>query len=84
MVWFFDRAGGVARLQTTFDNEAQEYMLVIEAPDEPVRTERFATRETYEARLVALERQLRADGWVQRGDVEILDDGWRGPTTRQH
>ena len=35
MVWFFDRAGGVAPLQTTFDNDAQEFMLVIEAPGEP-------------------------------------------------
>jgi hypothetical protein len=82
MVWFFERAELLARLETTFDNDAQEYVVVIEAPNEPLRTERFTTAAAYEARLLELEHQLRAQGWVQRPHVDMLEDGWRGPTTR--
>jgi hypothetical protein len=82
MVWFFERAQLLARLETTFDNDAQEYVVVIEAPNEAIRTERFRTGEAYEARLLELEHQLRAQGWVQRGHVDMLEGGWRGPTTQ--
>jgi hypothetical protein len=82
MVWFFERAQLLARLETTFDNDAQEYVVVIETPNEALRTERFRTGEAYEARLLELEQQLRAQGWIQRGHVDMLESGWRGPTTR--
>ena len=84
MVWFFERAEEVTRLETTFDNHAQEYVLVIEVAGAEARPERFATHEAFKARLVELEQHLRAQSWVQRGDVEIIDDGWRGPSTRRH
>jgi hypothetical protein len=83
MVWFFERAQEVTRLETTFDNDTKEYILVIEANGTP-RIERFPNQQAFQARLGNLEQQLRAQKWVQRGDVEILEDGWRGPTTRPH
>jgi hypothetical protein len=84
MVWFFERAQEVTRLETTFDNDAQEYVLVMEVVGANALTERFATLAGFQTRLVELEQQLRAQSWVQRGDVEIMDDGWRGPSTRRH
>jgi hypothetical protein len=83
MVWFFERAQEVTRLETTFDNDTKEYILVVESNGTP-RTERFPTQQAFQARLTNLEEQLRAQKWVQRGDVEILEDGWRGPTSRTH
>jgi hypothetical protein len=78
MVWFFERAQEVTRLETRFDNDAREYVLIIEAPGVVPRTERFATRQDFQARLLVLERQLKSQNWAQRGDVQILADGWRG------
>jgi len=80
MVWFFEREQLVARIETTFDSDLHEYVLAIQPPHDILRTERFTTRETYGARLVELATQLRAQGWVQRGGMEILGDRWRGLT----
>lgn len=28
--------------------------------------------------------QFKAQNWVQRDNGEIIDDGWKGPTTNHH
>jgi hypothetical protein len=76
MIWFFERAQNITRLKTTFDNDRNEYILVIEGDAGP-RTERFSTLQAFAARLLRLEERLRAENWVQRADVEFLDEGWR-------
>ncbi len=84
MVWFFEREQEVTRLETTFDNDTQEYVLVFDLTNGARPTERFASLVAFKSRLVELEDQLRAQNWVQRGDVQILDDGWQGPSTQRH
>ena len=63
MVWSFERAHGeVVRLENFFDNDTQEYLLIVQATNVVVRTERFGTQQSYHARLAALEHHLRANG----------------------
>jgi hypothetical protein len=83
MVWFFERAEVVTRLETVFDNATRDYVPLIAAPGDAVRTERFPTEQAYRARLVELEQHLKAQGWVQSTNIEITD-GWRGPSTQRH
>jgi hypothetical protein len=84
MVWFFERAQVITRLKTSFENATREYVIVIESPDETVRTERFTTEEAYRARLAELETDLRAQGWAPLRNVSITADGWPGPSTGRH
>ncbi len=84
MIWFFERGAEVTRIHTTLDNDTQEYVLVIEPPNEGLRSERYREQLAYHARLAELEEQLRADDWVPRGHVQLTEYGWRGPTTRPH
>jgi hypothetical protein len=79
MVWFFEREHEVTRLETRFDNDSGEYVLIIEPPNVALRTERFTSQQDFQARLVVVERQLKAQHWAQRRGVQILADGWRGP-----
>lgn len=79
MIWSFERGDEVIRLITRIDNGKGDYVLVIEWAERPSETERFADYAAYQARLLALERQLAADRWTLIGSPEILPDGWRGP-----
>jgi hypothetical protein len=84
MVWFFEREQEVTRVETRFDSASKEYVIVIEAPNRERKTERFSNSKRFKARLTVLEQQFRSENWVQRGDVQFLTDGWRGPTGRSN
>ena len=79
MIWSFERGDEVIRLVTRIDNGKGDYVLVIEWAERSPETERFTDYAAYQARLLALERQLAADRWTLIGSPEILPDGWRGP-----
>jgi hypothetical protein len=83
MVWFFERAEVITRLTTSFENATREYVIVIESPDETVRTERFTTEQAYRARLAEIESELRAQGWAPLRNVALTANGWPGPSTRR-
>ena len=76
MVWFFERNRESLRLETRYDNDTAEFLLVTHSPDGREQTERFTDAMTFRQRLEALERQLEADHWTQHGPV-FLHDGWK-------
>ena len=76
MVWFFERYEESLRLETRYDNETREYVVVVHYPDGREETERFANPEEYRVRLVALENHLDAERWLCNGPPAILADGW--------
>ena len=81
MVWFFARGNDSVRVETRFDNSSREYVLEVAWADRPLQTERFGDLDAFEARVRTVEQQLKAEAWAQVGQVEILEDGWRGPFT---
>ena len=78
MVWFYKRSGQALRIETRFDSATNEYVLEVAWPGRPVVTERLGDTEAFEARVLALERQLDEEHWEQVGSPEILPHGWRG------
>ena len=81
MVWFFGRGNETVQIETRFDNVTREYVLEIAWADRAAETERFLLLPEFQARIAAVEQQLRAQSWAQVGGPEILTDGWRGPFT---
>jgi hypothetical protein len=77
MVWFYEKSGGALRIETRFDSATDEYVLQVAWPGRPTLTERFSDTQAFEARVLALERQLEEERWRQVGSPEILPHGWR-------
>jgi hypothetical protein len=66
VIWFFERAADVLRIETTHDQPAGQYLLTVYRPDGAEQIERFTTEAACQQRLEALEQQLRADRWRLR------------------
>jgi hypothetical protein len=81
MLWFFARGQQAIRIETRYDAGTKEYVLDIDWADRPPDTERFGDVEAFRARVIALERQLKDEAWMQVGRPEILPPVWRGPFT---
>ena len=75
MVWLFERDSESLRLETRYDNDAAEFLLIMHRPDGP-QIERFKDSVTFRRRLEVLERQLESDNWKQHGPT-FLHDGWK-------
>lgn len=78
MVWLFERGNEIVRLETLRDTDGA-YVLITRWAEGPPETERYADYGEYEARVIALEKQLTSESWTQLGDPEILPVGWLGP-----
>jgi hypothetical protein len=76
MLWFFDRNDQHLRLETRYDNDASEYVLILNWPDGREETERFSDQEEYRLRLVALEKRFEVERWIRHGPPMVLPDGW--------
>jgi len=72
MIWLFERADEAFAVETEYDNVSGEYLVTLRQPDGAAVVERFSNTETLEARLVALEQDLKADRW-RRGAVRTKD-----------
>jgi hypothetical protein len=77
MLWIFERDEESLRLETHYDNDAREFVLVMHRPNGQ-QIERFRDTVTFRERLEALETQLAADHWKQQGPL-LLHDGWKIP-----
>ena len=77
MVWLYERGAEALRLETRFDENAREYVLVILWADGRAETERFREYAAFDARLRGLEQQLSAEHWMLAGSPTFLRDGWR-------
>ena len=76
MIWFYERNTESLRIETRYDNERLEYVIVVHEVDRAPQTERFTDVEVFRARLVALERRIESERWKPKGSPIILPDGW--------
>ena len=72
MVWFFDREDESLILETRYDNDTSEFVMIVRHPGGDERTERFANRETFAKWLQA----FAEDQWRGRTGPIILPYGW--------
>jgi hypothetical protein len=77
MIWFFSREDEQLRVETRYDNEAQDYVLVVHWPGGRTQTERFSTESQFRHRVHQLQQYIDGDGWSSSRPPEITRDGWR-------
>jgi hypothetical protein len=75
MLWFYCRESDTLRVETRFDNQTAEYVLIAYWPDGK-QEERFATVGHFKKSLVQLETRLANARWTRGGPPVILPDGW--------
>jgi hypothetical protein len=76
MLWFFSRDAESLRVETRYDNETSEYLLVLKRAEALPEIERFSDRAAFHQRLVQLENCLSRDSWVAGAGPVILPYGW--------
>jgi hypothetical protein len=76
MLWFFDRADESLRLETRYDNDTSEFVVVVSYADGSQLAERFSALEDFRSWLVAFERILQEQQWTGRTGPVILPYGW--------
>ena len=76
MVWFFERSNDKMEIETRFDNDMFEYVIVVRESDGRERTECYADSGSFRSRLVALEQELQAERWHNTGPPLFLPNGW--------
>lgn len=77
MVWFFSRDTNELRVETRYDNDSAEYVLIVHWPGGRHQTERFSTLADFRERVVELQHAIEVEGWLSSGSPQILRDGWR-------
>ena len=75
MIWIFERADEMLRLETRYDNRSGEFLLIIHRA-RGSQVERFKNTITFRERLEVLETQLAAEQWTAHGPT-FLHDGWK-------
>ena len=82
MLWFFDRDDEQVEVETRFDNNTLDYVLIIRWPDSREETERYADSESFSARVIALSEELKSMNWRNTGSPIVLPEGWLDKRTR--
>ena len=76
MVWFFERDGESMKLETRYDDENGEFVLITDSATGR-SIERFKGVGGFRLRLEALEKQLATANWLRRDGPLFLHDGWK-------
>jgi hypothetical protein len=71
VIWFFERDGQRLQVETTHDKVTRRFALTIEGADGAPRAESFHSKNHFERRLKALERELLAERWTPTGSALI-------------
>lgn len=77
MLWIYARGQESLRIETRFDNETGEYVLIFYRDDGNHQIERFQDPDSFGSRLEAVEQQLNTEAWHSDGPPMVLRDGWR-------
>jgi hypothetical protein len=76
MIWFWSRDTQTVRLETRYDNDTSEFVMVIEHPDGRQDHERFVDIDAFRERLVELERHLESEHWTPSGTPQFVPEGF--------
>jgi hypothetical protein len=76
VLWFYSRQEEALRVETRYDNNALEFVLVVHWPDGRQQEERFTNGSSFRERLVELETRLAAEQWVTGGPPVFFASGW--------
>jgi len=76
MLWIYQRGPESLRVETRFDKDTDEYVLIVYREDGTQQAERFKDPASFRTRLEMLEKQLDRERWHSDG-VRLLDDGWK-------
>jgi hypothetical protein len=82
MIWFFSRDDEGLRIETRYDNQAEDYVVVVHWPDGRSQTERFPVESQFRSRVLELQKYIDDEGWVSARSPELILDGWRRGTSR--
>jgi hypothetical protein len=77
MIWIFKREHESLRLETRYDKETSEYVLIVHSPDGRQEIERFNDGATFQTRLDTLDKRLSRENWSYVGAPVLLRDGWK-------
>ena len=72
MIWFFSRDDKDLRIETRYDNEAADYVLVVHWPDGRSQSERFSVESQFRSRVVEFQKYIEDEGWASSGSPEIF------------
>lgn len=76
MLWVYSRGLDNLRIETSFENATNEYVLTsTRGPDR--ESERFHDAQAFRVRLEALECEIAGNQWTQVGGPIFLRDGWK-------
>jgi hypothetical protein len=81
MLWFYERDTQSIELETRYDQETREYVILVRHPGGQEEAERFPDPESCRLWLVAFENRLEHDQFVRRGPPVFLPYGWPGGRT---
>jgi hypothetical protein len=76
VLWFYSQDLLTVKIETRYDNDTEEYVLIVHRPSEDRQEERFVTLRMFRERILELQKQIRAEGWTQDGPPMIVPDGW--------
>jgi hypothetical protein len=76
MVWLYERASATLQIETRFDNDTREMVVVLAWPDGRGQVERFPDASSCRSWLLDLEQKLKSDRWNLTGPPALLLDGW--------
>jgi hypothetical protein len=65
------------RIETRYDNEMADYVIVTHRPDGRVHTERFSIESQFRSRVIEVQKYIDDEGWRSTGSPVIMQDGWR-------
>ena len=76
MLWFFERDQKCLRLETRYDNDTSEFVVMVRYPDGREQSERFTDGGVFRGWLEAFEQHLAVQHWIGRSGPIILPYGW--------
>jgi hypothetical protein len=76
MLWFFERDDASLKLETRYDNDTSEFVVIVRYPDGHEHCERFIDGDDCRLWLEAFQQNHAVRRWTARNEPTILPYGW--------
>ena len=73
MLLIYERSPQTLQVETRFDADTREYVLIVRRPDATEQVERFRDSTSFRSRLTDVEHQLEAERWQTRSATALVD-----------